>query len=197
VQYATQVGAFQPRNVGNGEVIGAEAEVRLNMESVIPALNHFMFLLNVTYNKSQIKLSKTEYDSRVENARTGQTIDAYRDMADLAPYIINAGFSYNGGEKGFAEGFESGFYYNVQGQTLRYVGIVDRPDIYSKPFHSLNFNTNKKFGKDQRYQVGLKIENILDSSSEAIFKSFNATDQYFTRLDPGINFKIRFSYNIF
>ncbi|MEZ5083539.1 MAG: TonB-dependent receptor [Bacteroidales bacterium] len=197
VQYATQVGAFQPRNVGNGEVFGLEAEIRLNMESFIPVLNNYTMIGNVTVNKSRIKLSPTEYDSRLENARTGQTIDEYRDMADLAPYIVNAGFAYNGGEKGFWEDLEAGIYYNVQGQTLVFVGIADRPDIYSKPFHSLNFNTNKKFGKDNRMNLGVKIENILNSSKDAIFKSYDATDQYFGRLNPGTKFTVRFSYSIF
>lgn len=197
VQYATQVGAFQPRNVGNGDVFGAEFEVRLGLESIASTLKNLMFLMNVTVAESRIKLSSTEYASRVENARTGQTIDEYRDMAGQAPFIINTGLSYNGGEKGFWQNFEAGIYYNVQGQTLEYVGIADRPDIYSKSYNSLNFNSNKRFGKENRMQIGLKIENILNDSRESIFKSYNAIDQYFERLDPGFRFKIRFSYNIF
>lgn len=197
VQYATLTGAFQPRNVGDGEVFGAETEVRLSLEPLGSSMKNLRFLLNLTLTESRIKLSKTEYDSRVLNARTGQTIDDYRDMAGQAPFIINSGLSYNGGEKGFWQNFEAGVYYNVQGQTLEYVGIVDRPDIYSKPFHSLNFNANKKLGQDKRIQIGLKIENILSSRNESVFKSYNATDQYFERLDPGMHFKLRFSYAIF
>ena len=197
VQYATQVGAFQPRNVGNGEVFGLEAEMRLSFETFIKSMKNISLVGNATINESRIKLSNTEYDSRVENARTGQTISEYRNMADLVPYIINAGITYDGGENGFFENLEAGLYYNVQGQTLMFVGINDRPDIYSVPFHSLNFNTNKKFGKDNKMSLGLKIENILNSSKEAIFKSFDATDQYFERLNPGTKFSVRFSYSIF
>ena len=197
VQYATQVGAFQPRNVGDGDVYGAEVEVRLDLEPLTHSLKNIMFLMNFTLAESRIQLSQTEYDSRVENARTGQTINDYRDMAGQAPYIINTGLSYNGGEKGFWQDFEAGIYYNVQGKTLEYVGIADRPDIYSKPYNSLNFNSNKKLGKEKRIQIGLKIENILNSSRESIFESYNASDQYFERLDPGFRFKLRFSYAIF
>lgn len=196
VQYATQPGAFQPRNVGNAEVFGLEAEIRLNMENLASAMKDFSFLLNFTYAKSRVKLSETEFESRELNARTGQTIDEYRAMAGQAPFLINAGFSYNGGEKGFWRVFEAGIYYNVQGETLEYVGIADRPDIYAKAFHSLNFNANKKFGRDDRLQMGLKIENILNSIDESIFKSYQATDQIFTSLDQGIHFKIRFSYSL-
>lgn len=196
VQYATQAGAFQPRNVGNGEIFGLEAEVRVNMENIASAMKGFGFLLNFTYAKSRVKLSETEYESRVLNARTGQTIDEYRAMAGQAPYLINAGFYYNGGEKGFWRVFEAGLYYNVQGETLAYVGIADRPDIYAKPFHSLNFNANKKFGREDRLQLGLKVENILNSVDQSVFKSYEATDQYFERLHQGIHFKLRFSYSL-
>ncbi|MCB2221175.1 MAG: TonB-dependent receptor [Bacteroidetes bacterium] len=197
VQYATQTGSFQPRNVGDGEVFGAETEFRFNLGSFTNAFRNLNVLFNFTLTESRIKLSPTEYNSRIENARTGQTIDEYRDMAGQAPYLINGGLSYDGGEKGFWNGLEAGIFYNVQGQTLQFVGIVDRPDIYAEPFHSLNFNANKKLGKDDRIKIGVKIENILNDQKEAIFKSYGANSQYFERLDPGIEFKIRFSYAIF
>ncbi len=197
VQYATQTGAFQPRNVGDGEVFGAEAEVRLALGNFINALNNFRATLNVTITESRIKLSPTEFQSRVENARTGQTIDEYRDMAGQSPYIINAGLAYDGGESGFWNGFQAGFYYNVKGETLLYVGIVDRPDVYTTPFHSLNFNATKRFGKDQRISLGLRVENILNQKEETVFQSYNATDQFFERLSPGFHFKVSFSYSLF
>jgi hypothetical protein len=196
VQYATLAGAFQPRNVGDGQVAGGEAEFRLNMGTITQSLRRVSLQFNFTYASSQIRLSKTEYESRAENARTGQSIDEYRVMAGQAPYIVNSGIAYEGGERGFCKGFEAGLYYNVQGPTLLYAGIVDRPDIYSKSFHSLNFNSSKKFGKDQRIQLGLKVENILNDMEEAVFRSYEAADQYFTRLDPGIKVKLSFSYAI-
>ncbi|MFP5470128.1 MAG: TonB-dependent receptor domain-containing protein [Bacteroidia bacterium] len=195
VQFATQAGAFQPRNVGDGEVMGLELEIRQNLEFLASKLKAFDVTLNVTSTQSRIKLSQTEYESRVANARTGQTIDEYRAMAGQAPYLINAGFAYNGGDKGFLQGFEAGIYYNVQGKTLEYVGIVDRPDIYAVPFHSVNFNANKSFGKDNRMQLGLKVDNILNDVKESVFVSFNATDQYFTSLRQGRTFQVRYSYN--
>jgi len=197
VQYATLVGAFQPRNVGNGQVFGGELELRLGFDLISKNLKNLSFTANFTYTKSTIKLSKTEYESRVANARTGQTIKEYREMAGQSPYLLNCGISYNGGDKGFADGFEAGLYYNVQGLTLQYVGIVDRPDIYSKPFNSLNFNANKSLGKNKRVQIGLKVENILNSRKETVYKSYEAADQYFTLLNQGITFTAQFKYSIF
>ena len=197
VQYTTLVGAFQPRNVGDGEVFGAEMEVRKNLEFLSVILQDFSFSGNFTWTKSRIKLSNTEYLSRIDNARTGQQVDAYRDMAGQAPYLINAGIAYNGGADGFWKGMEAGLYYNVQGETLYIVGIVDRPDVYTKPFHSLNFNANKAFGKDDRMRLGLKVENILGADRETVFKSYEADDQYFTKFDPGTKITLRFGYDIF
>jgi len=197
VQYATQTGAFQPRNVGDGRVLGIEFEMRQDIGIIAEALENFGFISNVSVTRSQIELSTTEYLSRIENARTGQTIEKNRVMAGQAPYIINAGISYNGGENDFWKGFETGLYYNVQGMTLQYVGIADRPDIYMLPFHNLNFTASKNFGKDQRTRLSFKIDNLLNDEKESVFKSFNPTDQFFTRLEPGITFHFKLSYTLF
>ncbi len=197
VQFAKQIGAFQPRNVGDGEVFGAELEFRLGLGSISESVENISLTSNITYTASRIKMSKTEYNSRVENARTGQNIGKYRDMAGAAPYIINSGLAYNGGKSGFWEGFEAGLYYNLQGRTLHYVGIVDRPDIYVDPFHSLNFNANKTIGQNKRLNVGLKVANILDDNKAKVFSSYKAQDQFFERLYIGRTFKLRLSYALF
>jgi len=197
VQYATQTGCFQPRNVGNGQVLGLEVEFRQNLEGLLPSLKNFNITSNVSVTRSRIKLSLTEYYSRIENARTGELIDLYRVMAGQAPYIINTGLSYTGGENGFWSGFEAGLYYNVQGITLQYVGIADRPDIYMLPFHSLNLTASKSFGKDKKTRLGLKIENLLNDKKESVFRSFNPTDQFFTRLEPGITYHLKLTYALF
>ena len=192
IQFASQAGSFQPRNVGDGQIIGGELEIRLGLQWMTEKLKDFSFITNVTVTDSKIELSKTEYESRVDNAREGQTIDEYRQMAGQAPYIINTGLAYNGGAKGFWKGLEVGLYYNMQGQTLQYAGIVDRPDIYTVPFHSLNFNTNKKFGKNDKMVVGLKITNLLNDKKEEVYKSFRAEDQYFSQLTIGTTFSVKF-----
>ena len=197
VQYATQTGAFQPRNVGDGQVIGAEVEIRKNLDFLGENLSSLSIAGNVTITESRIKLSKTEYDSRLENARTGQEVSEYREMAGQAPVIVNFGILYDGGENGFWKGLEAGIFYNVQSRTLQYVGIVDRPDIYLEPYHSLNFNGSKSFGKDERWQVGLKAKNILNDNKESIYMSFMADNQYFSRLAPGTSFQLSLAYKVF
>lgn len=195
VQYARVPGSFQPRNVGDGKVYGAEVELRQNLDFISAKLNKLSLNVNFTYIKSEIELSNIEYVSRLSNARTGQSIGKYRDMACQAPYIINAGLAYGGGENGFWKSLEAGLYYNVQGETLQYVGIADRPDIYSIPFHSLNFNASKNFGKNHHFQIGLKIENLLNNNKESVYKSFKAADQFYSSIDPGTTYQVKLSYS--
>jgi len=197
VQFATQTGAFQPRNVGNGSVTGAEFEFRKNLGFLSPSLEKLSLSGNFTYTVSSIELSKTEYDSRNENARTGQTIGTTRDMAGQAPYIINSGVSYKAEKESPLKGLEAGLYYNVQGPTLMYVGIADRPDIYSVPFHSLNFNASIHPGKSDKIQLGVKIDNLLNDAGESVFKSYMADDQLYRSLSRGRTFQLKIGVNLF
>lgn len=195
IQFATQAGAFQPRNVGDGQVIGGEIEIRQSLNFIAERLQNFSLAVNFTMTESRIELSRTEYESRVANAREGQTVDTYRDMAGQAPYIINGGFMFNGAEEGFFKTLEAALFYNMQGQTLQYAGIVDRPDIYTVPFHSLNFNASKKFGAEENMKVGLKVSNLLNDKRESVYKSFSAEDQYFQSLGIGTTVSLKFSMN--
>jgi outer membrane receptor protein involved in Fe transport len=194
VQFASQAGSFQPRNVGDGQVIGAELEFRLSLGFIAEKLSRFSVSSNFTYSDSRIQFSETEKISRLNNAREGEKIHSYRKMAGQAPYVINAGLMYNGGEKKFLKQLEIGLFYQVQGPTLMYVGMVDRPDVYSVPFHSLNFNASKKFGKKEQWSVGLKVSNLLNDKKEEIYKSFQANKAYFSRLTIGTMSSIKIGF---
>lgn len=190
VQYTTAANNFQPRNVGDGSVLGLEIEFRKHLDFLGESFEEFMFVSNFTLADSEIQMSDTELKSRQDNARTGETIKSTRDMAGQAPYIINTGISY----EGFENGLEAGIYYNVQGETLTFVGAADRPDIYSVPFHSVNFNANKSFGTDNRMKIGIKVSNILNDKKEQIFRSYQAATQFFTQERPATAISVRFGY---
>lgn len=191
VQYVQAPNNFQPRNVGDGKAYGIELELRQNLGFVSTAFENFSLNANVTVTRSQIEMTPTEYNSRVLNARENETIESTREMAGQAPYIVNAGFSY----KGVNNGLEAGLYYNVQGETLTYVGIADKPDVFSVPFNSLNFNATKYFGAEEKFQLGLNVVNLFGAEREFVFKSFQATDQVFSRLRPQMSFNLKFGYN--
>jgi hypothetical protein len=190
VQFLSDPGSFQPRNVGTGTVLGLEVEFRKALTFISPSLENFMWNTNVTVTESSIKMSESELRSRTLSAREGETINDTRDMSGQAPYIINTGISYNN----FTNGWEAGIFYNVQGPTLNFVGFGNRTDTYTVPFHALNFNFNKSFGADERIQANFGVENILNDKREIVFSSYEAQDQIFTRLAPGTKVKFGFSY---
>jgi Outer membrane receptor proteins, mostly Fe transport len=89
VQFLSDPGAFQPRNVGNGTVAGLEFEFRKELSFIAPALEKFSWNTNVTVTESQIKMSESEFRSRSLTAREGENVKDTRDMAGQAPYIVN------------------------------------------------------------------------------------------------------------
>ena len=190
VQFLSDAGSFQPRNVGDATVVGVEIEMRKSLGFLSHGLDNFSFSSNVTITDSKIDMSGSELRSRQLSAREGEVVKNTRPMAGQAPYIINSGFAY----VGLNNGLEAGLYYNVQGETLFLVGFSNRTDVFSVPFHSLNFNLNKTLGVNEQMRVGMKFTNILNDSQEKIFKNYKASEQYFTRLNPGSVFSLSFDY---
>ena len=110
----------------------------------------------------------------------------------MCAYVINAGLSYNS----FSNGINAGIFYNVKGPTLFIVGGGLFPDIYTQPFHSLNFSFNKKLGKDQKTSIDFQVSNILNSKIQELYQAYNAEPQPFTIMSPGTAFSVGASYKI-
>jgi hypothetical protein len=190
VQFLSDQGSFQPRNVGNAQILGLELEVRKNLKQWSKALEGVTFNTNITLTQSSIALTPSEKLSRELSARDGQIIGDRRAMAGQAPYIVNAGLAYAAKDKKF----DAGLYLNVQGPTLLFVGYGNRSDVYSVPFNSLNFNSNFSFGPQDRMAIGFKVTNVLNDNKEQIFTGYLAQDQYFSRFNPGRTFSLKYSY---
>lgn len=181
---------FQPRNVGDGQVFGVEFEIRKNLAFISPAMSKLSFNTNVTFVESRIDMTDTEFNARKNFERRGEKIESTREMAGQAPYVINAGLTYNDSEKGWA----AGLFYNVKGETLTVIGSGLYPDVFSEPFHSLNFSINKRLGLEKKTTIDFKVSNILNDRREAFFQSFNAQNEIFNSLNPGINFSLGLSH---
>lgn len=182
---------FQPRNVGDGQVIGLEFEVRKNLEFISPKLENFGINANVTIVQSSIDMSDAEYRARKNYEKIGETIGRTRQMAGQSPYVINAGLSY----QSYENGINAGVFYNVKGETLYIVGGGLFPDIYFQPFHSLNASFVKKFGKNDATAIDIRVNNILNDNVEIFYQSFEAESQVFSRLNPGRAISVGISHN--
>lgn len=191
IPQAVTTNEFQPRNVGDGTVFGFELEFKKSLDFISEAFGNLSVNGNFTYVESSIEMTTVEFTSRKNFEKEGEDIKNTRDMAGQAPWIVNAGLSYND----LASGLDAGFFYNVKGATLTVVGGGLFPDVYSEPFHSLNFNMNKRFGKDQRATFNVSVTNVLNDVREEFYTAFQAQDQLFTSLNPGRSFGMGFSYS--
>ncbi len=181
---------YQPRNVGNGNVIGGEFEFRKNLGFVMPSFENLILSGNFTLVESSVSMTSYEYNKRKQYEKVGENIKDTRQMAGQAPYVINGGLSYHNREKGIA----SGVFYNVKGKTLSIVGIGLFPDVYEQPFHSLNFSFNKQFGEENRLKLGIKISNLLDEKEKSTIESYNAVDQIYQYKSMGRTYGLGISY---
>jgi outer membrane receptor protein involved in Fe transport len=182
---------FQPRNVGDGLVYGAEFELTKGLDFLGSAFDQLSFSGNFTYVYSQIDMNATEFEARDRFEKLGETVENTRQMQGQAPYVVNAGLIYDDLEKGL----NFGAFYNVKGRTLEVVGGGLFPDVYTEPFHSLNLTANYGFGVDRNQNISVKVANLLLDVRESFFVGFEAQDQIFTQFEPGIQFSISYSYD--
>ncbi len=184
---------FQPRNVNDATVIGAEFEMRKNFGFVAENLRKLSANLNVSFIDSRVEMDRSasgEFESKQRNLRPGEEFDGTRQLQGQSPFLINAGFDYTDRETGW----QAGVFYNSQGKTLELVGIGTVPDVYTMPFHSLNFNLNKSFGENRNSTISLKIANMLGDDIESRFQSFGTEDQIFSLRKPGTPISLSYSY---
>ena len=177
-------------NLGSAKVYGAEVEFRKSLGFIAEDLNDLKFALNVSVTESELTMSEEEYNSRVANARDGQTIDEKRQLQGQAPFLVNTSLNYANKELGL----QTGLFFNVQGKTLEVVGLGGVPDVFTKPFQSLNFTLNKAFGASKKSSIDIKVSNILGSDRESVFQSYEAQDQIFSLREPGTEFSIGYAY---
>ena len=182
---------FQPRNVGDSYLYGFELEFRKSFDFISPAMQKFYLNGNITFVQSSLKMQEAEFRARKNFEKIGETVSDTREMAGQAPYIVNAGFGYNNPDSGL----DAGLFYNVKGETLFIVGGGLFPDVYAKPFHSLNLNLNKAFGEEKRASISFNVSNLLNSIRQDVYVGFEADDQIFYRVQPGTEIGLGFKYS--
>jgi hypothetical protein len=119
-----------------------------------------------------------------------QNIDTSRALQGQSPYLVNAGLNYTIFEKDL----NAGLFYNVQGRALQVIGIGQFPDVFTEPFHSLNFNASKRIGAEKNTTITLKVDNLLNDVIESRFDYLDNTDFVFSSLAPGVNISLGLSY---
>lgn len=182
-------------NLGDAVVYGAELELRQRLGFISEGLNNLKFNANVSLIKSELTMSDDEFTLRQNTARENangediEVIDRKRDLQGQAPYLINVGLDYNNSDIGL----QTGLFYNVQGETLQVVG-AEAPDVYTQPFHSLNFTLNKSFGKNGSSTIDLKVSNLLNSDRLSEYEFFGGQNQIFSLREPGREISLGYTF---
>lgn len=177
-------------NLGSATVYGAEFEFRKNFGFISEGLSNLKFSLNASVTESELTMSDEEFFSREANARDGETIDRERNLQGQSPFLINTSLNYVNSDLGL----QTGLFFNMQGKTLEVVGLGGIPDVFTKPFESLNFTLSKAFGENKKSSIDLKVSNILGAERESTQGSFRAEDRVYSLRQPGTEFSIGYSY---
>lgn len=185
---------YQYQNAEKAELYGAEAEFRKSLGFLGKEgswLGNLYFNGNVSVLYSKVTL-------QVEDASGAKTGSFNRPLQGQSPYLINAGFQYDGDN-----GLNMSLLYNVIGQRLRYVGNENFGDVYEKPRNLLDFQVAKKIMK-KRGEVRLTVSDLLNQYvllyEKPITKEKSAydknVDRIFTRYRPGTTISVGFTYDI-
>lgn len=176
---------FTAINNEKATVRGIEFELRKNLFTI----NNLTFNANTnaSFISAKQTMSDIEYESRVILAEPNQVVSRERELQGQSPYMINAGLLVNESEKEL----EVGIFYNVQGPTLEFVGFGGIPDIYSEPFHNLDFSASKVFnGEKISKKITLKAKNILQEKRESNYVWNDEKSGLFRSFSPGILFSL-------
>ncbi len=179
---------FTPKNLGNAQVYGVELEWRKNLQFISPSLKHFKLNTNLSFIQSKMNMYDEEYQLRLNMARVGEEVSRYRPLQGQAPYLINAGLSYKNKKAGWLVSIA----YNRQGKTLEKVG-GSIPDVYTRPFNSLNLNVSKKIGKAIKGTISLKVDNLLNDQRSFYYENYKATPQIYSLKNLGRSFSLKYA----
>lgn len=185
-----------PRNVGEAVAYGTEVEFRKRLGFIDSRLDNFNIGGNYSYTISRVdrttvtvsETGENEYESEVNFRGTEQGVDRYRNMSLQAPFSVNTFLSYEMPNQDLSATLS----YNVQGETLTFVSAARVPEVYTKPFHSLNFKVSKNI--TDRSNLSLRVTNILNDNNELVYKN-GSEEALFSDQRPGRLFTLKYTYN--
>jgi outer membrane receptor protein involved in Fe transport len=131
-------------NVESAYSYGVEADLRKSLD-FIPGLKNITLVMNASLIKSQVQFAPG-------------SLSRNRPLEGQSPYIINAGFFYQGENNGLM----MSLLYNVIGKRIVAVGRPspnqweDIPDIYEMPRNVIDFTFSKAIGKNVEIKGGIK-----------------------------------------
>ncbi len=168
-------------NADNAFTLGAEFEVRKNLEKISEAFRNFSVFSNLTYIYSKVSLQGSTATSR--------------PLQGQSPYLVNVGLQYNNNGKGWS----GSLLYNRIGQRLALVGNLDFPDVYERPRDQVDVQVAKKLMKNKG-ELKLTLADLLNPAYyfyENIDsqKAYGKNDRLFYSYKTGAIITLGFTYD--
>lgn len=176
---------YKYENVDQGQVLGAELEVRKSLDFISPSLENLRAGINFTYVYSKVSLEEDElFAIRTFNPDAAAT----RPMYSQSPYVVNANLDYNS----FESGWSGNLVFNVFGARLQYF-TTDLPFVYEQPRPELNASVKKQI--NDRWSVRVRANNLLNPKYEESIE-FKGEKYIFNQYTAGRDYSIGFTYLI-
>jgi outer membrane receptor protein involved in Fe transport len=138
-------------NVGDVVNLGAEIEYRMNLGIFKPAdsssfLKDITLLFNGSYIKSTIDLSQFPGLNEYNNGS--------RPLQGQSPYILNAGFLYNG-----PKNWNFSASYNYVAQRISIAGSIQEPSVWENGRHVIDLQVSKIW--KERLELKFNVKDLL------------------------------------
>jgi len=154
---------------------GVELEARVSLGHITDALKMLSLGGNLTFVNSSVELS-----AEAQRLLTSQE----RPLVGQSPYVANVSLGVSPPDTGFS----ARVYYNVFGPRLIDVGKLGLPDIYQRPFHSVDLTIT--WEANEHVSIKGSVENIfnddyrLEQGSELVQGN-----------QPGVTFGLGLTYS--
>jgi TonB-dependent receptor len=181
---------LQPINVPEGKIAGVEVELKKSMDFVHKKISNLFIGANASYIYSEITMSPMEFTGKQNFAAEGVEVFNTRRMADQAPYVVNAFLDFSDSKIGLTANLS----YNIQGEKIAFVGLGAIPNVYAKPFHSLNLRVAQQFGKNKQMQLSLAIKNLLNQNVELEYRAERFGSALYSNFNEPQTFTLGFTY---
>jgi TonB-dependent receptor len=181
---------YEYANADKAYTIGAEFEVRKNLDFINKNLDALSIFANLTYIYSEVTLAST--------SGGGTATSSKRPLQGQSPYLVNAGLQYNSKSTIWS----GSLLYNRIGQRLALVGLNDLgfPDIYERPRDQVDLQLAKKIF-NKRGEIKITWADILNPAyyfyeNTDTKKAFSeGTDRLFNSYKPGSTITVGFTYD--
>ena len=176
---------FTWSNTEEGELYGAEIEVRKNLDFITPALEEFDVSANVAYINSSVTIDERECELSRD---VDPNFECERQFAGQSPIVANVNLSYTNVD----QGWDAILAYNYFDDRLSSVGAVGTPDIFEAGRGQLDLSISKKLNG---FKTTFRARNLLNPDYRN-FSDFQGQEYIFRNYRRGIEFSFGVSYSM-